>query len=47
MGIKKFGDIKVLLQQIKELVDDNGNNVNDVNIAIANNEGNLSGGHYR
>ena len=54
-GIKKFGDIKILMQCIKQLVnnnnddqdnDNNNNNNNDNNIAMAN-EGAVSGGYYR
>ena len=52
-GIKKFGDIKILVKCVKHVVNnngaqdnnDNGNNNNN-NIAMAN-EGAVSGGYYR
>eukprot|EP01083_Nonionella_stella_P174272 603653_1 len=44
-GVTTFGDIKVLCAQIKALVSQRKDD--DMNVAIANKEGNVSGGHYR
>ena len=45
-GIKKFSDIKLLSENIKQLSGKDNHNHNQ-NIAVANNEGNISGGHFR
>ena len=42
-GVTKFSDIKILSYNIRQLMDNSGNNVP----FVANEEGGISGGHYK